>query len=175
MGLLHGRLAPPLKEQVMEQLKGGELDILFTTNVIEVGIDVPNATTLIIEDAAQFGLTQLHQLRGRVGRSGRQAHCFLLGKPKTKEGEQRLSILCETADGFQIAEADLRLRGPGEFLGLSQTGLTDLRIADLIRDIRLLDAARRDAHTLLSHDPHLEHPTHRHLAQTARHFQQLLT
>lgn len=172
-GLLHGRLPTSEKEEIMERFQRGALDVLFTTSVIEVGIDCPNATVMVIEDAGQFGLTQLHQLRGRVGRGSRPGHCFLLGKPKTKEGLERLRILCRTTDGFEIAEADLALRGPGEFHGIKQTGLSDLRIADLVRDVRLLDIARRDARDILACDPHLADPAHRHLAAAARRFQEL--
>ncbi|MFA6240691.1 MAG: ATP-dependent DNA helicase RecG, partial [Candidatus Hydrogenedentales bacterium] len=131
LGLLHGRLASAEKDEVMHRFKRGELDVLVSTTVIEVGIDCPNATTIVIEDAAQFGLTQLHQLRGRVGRGDVPSRCFLLGKPKTPDGRQRLEILCGTTSGFDIAEADLEMRGPGEFRGVRQAGLSDLRVADL--------------------------------------------
>ena len=150
LGLLHGRLSPAEKEAVMAAFRDGAIDVLVATTVIEVGVDCPRATTMVIEDAAQFGLTQLHQLRGRVGRGADQAHCFLLGEPATPEGAERLKTMCATTNGFEIAEADLRLRGPGEFHGVRQAGLTDLRTADLVRDARLLEAARRDAQELLS-------------------------
>ncbi len=150
LGLLHGRLAPAEKEAVMTAFRDGAIDVLVATTVIEVGVDCPRATTMVIEDAAQFGLTQLHQLRGRVGRGADQAHCFLLGEPATPEGAERLKTMCATTNGFEIAEADLRLRGPGEFHGVRQAGLTDLRTADLVRDARLLETARRDARELLS-------------------------
>ncbi|HOZ45470.1 MAG TPA: ATP-dependent DNA helicase RecG [Candidatus Hydrogenedentes bacterium] len=168
--LIHGRLGADEKDAVMHRFKRGEVDVLFSTTVIEVGIDVPNATTMVIEDAAQFGLTQLHQLRGRVGRGDRQSHCFLVGAPTTKEGKRRIEVLCKTNSGFEIAEEDLVLRGPGEFYGVRQAGLTDLRVADLIRDARLLDAARRDAQAILAEDPTLSAPEHRHLAQIAQQF-----
>ena len=168
--LIHGRLPPDVKDETMHRFKRGEIDILFSTTVIEVGIDVPNATTMVIEDASQFGLTQLHQLRGRVGRGDRQSHCFLLGTPGTRDGRRRLDILCKTSSGFDIAEEDLELRGPGEFHGVRQAGLTDLRVADLIRDVRLLDHARRDAQVLLERDPGLEAPQYRQLAAAARRF-----
>ncbi len=167
--LLHGRLDPGEKEDIMRSFKAGRVDVLFSTTVIEVGVDVPAATTMVIEDAAQFGLTQLHQLRGRVGRGKDQAHCFLLGKPKTKDGAKRLDILCRHDSGFEIAEADLEMRGPGEFRGVRQAGLSDLRVADLIRDVRLLDRARRDAEAILQADPRLEDPTHRMLKETGEH------
>ena len=170
-GLLHGRLSPRDKEAVMQRFKAGEIDVLFSTTVIEVGIDCPAATTMVIEDAGQFGLPQLHQLRGRVGRGAEQAHCFLVGTPKTKEGMQRLRVLCETTSGFDIAEEDLALRGPGEFHGVRQAGLDDLRLADLVRDVRLLDAARRDAQGILERDSGLSEPNMGALAEAARQFQ----
>jgi ATP-dependent DNA helicase RecG len=151
--LLHGRLDPREKDEIMQRFKAGAIDVLFSTTVIEVGIDVANATVMLIEDAAQFGLTQLHQLRGRVGRGSEQSYCFLLGEPKTRDGRQRLDVLCKCASGFDIAEQDLLLRGPGEFYGVRQAGLSDLRVADLIRDVRLLDHARRDATAMLDNDP----------------------
>lgn len=151
------------KEEIMCAFKKGEIDVLFSTTVIEVGIDVPNATTIVIEDASQFGLTQLHQLRGRVGRGAEQSYCFLMGKPKTKDGKKRLEVLCSCSSGFDIAEEDLKLRGVGEFYGIKQAGLSDLRAADLIRDSRLLDMARRDAEEILAHDPGLKEARHRDL------------
>jgi len=166
--LIHGRMPTSDKDAAMGRFKRGEVDVLFSTTVIEVGVDVPNATIIVIENAAQFGLTQLHQLRGRVGRSTRQSHCFLLGKPQTQDGRRRLEALCTMTSGFDIAEEDLQLRGPGEFYGVRQAGLTDLRVADLIRDVRLLDQARRDAQDILHIDPHMEHPEHAALAGAAR-------
>ena len=165
-GLLHGRMAFAEKDAVMHRFKRGELDVVFTTTVIEVGIDCPNATTIVIEDAPQFGLTQLHQLRGRVGRGAHPSHCFLLGKHKTPR-QERMEIMCSTNSGFDIAEADLQLRGPGEFRGVRQSGMSDLRVADLIRDVRLLDQARREAEAILRRDPELSSPEHRPLAQLA--------
>ena len=160
VALLHGRLDPREKEDALRRFQHGEIRVLFSTTVIEVGIDVPSATLMVIEDAPQFGLTQLHQLRGRVGRGEAQSFCFLLGTPTTEEGRERLRILCEKSSGFDIAEEDLRLRGPGEFHGVRQAGLSDLRAADLLRDVRLLDRARRDAQALLETDPRLDHPEH---------------
>ena len=172
-GLLHGRMASRDKEAVMEQFAAGGIDVLFSTTVIEVGIDCPNATTMVIEDAGQFGLTQLHQLRGRVGRGSEQSYCFLLGKPKTREGVERLRILCEKSSGFDIAEEDLRMRGPGEFQGVRQAGLSELRVADLVHDVRLLDGARRDAQQLLLDDPSLTWPANKALARAAARFRVL--
>lgn len=156
--LIHGRLPSAEKDAIMHRFEVGETQVLFSTTVIEVGIDVAAATIMIIEDAAQFGLTQLHQLRGRVGRGAEPGRCYLVGKPKTEEGKHRLSVMCETCDGFRIAEEDLVLRGPGEFHGLRQAGMSDLRVADLIRDTRLLEKARRDAQNLLLDDPPLKSP-----------------
>jgi ATP-dependent DNA helicase RecG len=164
-GLLHGRLDSREKESVLQAFQAGEIDVLFSTTVIEVGIDVPRATTMVIEDAQNFGLTQLHQLRGRVGRGGDLSHCFLLGPANTEESKERMRILCETNSGFDIAEADLEMRGAGEFFGTRQSGLTDLRVADLVRDARLLDQARRDACVILEHDKTLSRPEHAHLRE----------
>jgi ATP-dependent DNA helicase RecG len=161
--LLHGRLDAREKEDALTRFRAGKIDVLFSTTVIEVGIDVPAATTMVIEDAGQFGLTQLHQLRGRVGRGAEQAWCFLAGKARTEDGKRRLKILCENTSGFDIAEEDLKLRGPGEFYGARQAGLSDLRVADLIRDVRLLDQARRDARAVVDEDPRLEKPEHQPL------------
>ncbi|MBI4557879.1 MAG: ATP-dependent DNA helicase RecG [Candidatus Hydrogenedentes bacterium] len=168
--MLHGRLPNEEKAQIMHRFKTGEIDVLFSTSVIEVGMDVPSATTMVIEDAAQFGLTQLHQLRGRVGRGTEQSYCFLLEKPKTPEGKRRIEILCNTCNGFEIAEEDLKLRGPGEFQGIRQAGLSDLRVADLLRDVRLLDHARRDAEEILRKDPDLSGNEYGTLARHARTF-----
>jgi len=168
--LLHGRLDPSEKDAIMQRFKAKEIDVLFSTTVIEVGIDVDTATTMVIENADQFGLTQLHQLRGRVGRGSVQSYCFLLGKPRTEDGKKRLEILCEFTSGFDIAEADLELRGPGEFYGVRQAGLSDLRVADLIRDVRLLDQARRDAIALLECDPALNAKEHQALRKRAERF-----
>jgi ATP-dependent DNA helicase RecG len=171
--LLHGRLRPDEKDEIMRRFKDGGIDVLFSTTVIEVGIDAPKATTMVIEDAAQFGLTQLHQLRGRVGRSEWQSHCFLLGSPATDDGKRRLEIMCATNSGFEIAEEDLKLRGPGEFYGVRQAGLSDLRVADLIRDVRILDQARRDAIEILASDPLLAEPSLAVLAARSKAFESL--
>jgi ATP-dependent DNA helicase RecG len=168
VGMIHGRLPSREKEALMHHFKLGDIQVLFSTTVIEVGIDVPKATTMVIEDAGGFGLTQLHQLRGRIGRGPEQAHCFVLGTPKTPEGRRRLEILCQSSSGFDIAEEDLKLRGPGEFYGLRQAGFSDLGIADLVRDVRLLDCARRDAIDILASDPSLSEPRHRCLAVARR-------
>ncbi len=147
LGLVHGRLRPQEKEAVMNAFASGTLDVLVATSVIEVGINVPTATTMVIEDAGQFGMTQLHQLRGRVGRGDEASRCFLLGAPSTTDGVRRLEVLCGTNDGFAIAEEDLRLRGPGEVFGNRQTGFDGFRIANPIQDAEWLERATQDANT----------------------------
>jgi ATP-dependent DNA helicase RecG len=140
-----------------------ELDVLVATVVIEVGVDVPNACCMIIEDAERFGLAQLHQLRGRVGRGEDQSYCVLLADPKNDEGRLRLEAMVETCDGFRIAEVDLKLRGPGEFYGTRQSGLLRLRIANITGDTEILELARREAFDLVDRDPELEEPDHHRL------------
>ena len=152
LGLLHGRLPAEEKERTMEAFQSGEIQILVGTTVIEVGVDVPNATVMVVEQAERFGLTQLHQLRGRVGRGKRQSHCLLLAsRQQTEAARQRLAALERTNDGFEIADLDLRLRGPGEFLGTRQSGLPTLRIANLLRDKEILEWARRLANDFIEH------------------------
>ncbi len=151
VGLLHGRLDADLKDQVMRMFQKGELQILVATTVIEVGVDVPNATVMVIEHAERFGLAQLHQLRGRIGRGAAKSYCILMtGGKVTEEGQRRLDAMVRTNDGFQIAELDLELRGPGEFFGTRQAGLPSFRVANLIRDAQLLEAARREAAAVLA-------------------------
>lgn len=150
--LLHGKMKPQEKNEIMEHFKNGDFTILVSTTVIEVGVDVPNATIMIIENADRFGLAQLHQLRGRVGRGDKQSFCFLMCD---KEGVERLSILTKTNDGFKIAEEDLRLRGPGQFLGSRQSGMSDLYMANLIGDMKLLHYTRKVAEKLLTKDPEM--------------------
>jgi ATP-dependent DNA helicase RecG len=146
LGLLHGRLAPDAKERVMRAFAAGEIDILVSTTVVEVGIDVPNATVMIVEHAERFGLAQLHQLRGRVGRSGHQSYCVLLYQaPLSEEADARLKAIASTADGFVIAEEDLRLRGSGDVAGTRQAGMPSLRVADLGRDREIMEEALREA------------------------------
>lgn len=156
VGLLHGQMKPLEKEGVMEQFRRHELDILVSTVVIEVGVDVPNASVMVIEDAFRFGLSQLHQLRGRVGRGEHQSFCILISDARTPEAEQRLSIMRETTDGFKIAEADLEIRGPGDVAGTRQAGAMNLRVADLVRDLRLLETAKQCAIDILDRDPELK-------------------
>jgi len=153
LGLVHGRMAPEEKDAIMDAFRAGEIDLLVSTTVIEVGVDVPNASLILIEHAERFGLSQLHQMRGRVGRGGGKATCVLVaGKALTEEAERRLEAMRETTDGFRIAEADLEIRGPGEFFGTRQHGLPDLRVASLVRDQTLLAQAREDAFRALLGD-----------------------
>ena len=159
VGLLHGRMKPEEKEEVMRSFKERKTDILVATTVIEVGIDVPNATVMVVEHADRFGLSQLHQLRGRVGRGSARSRCILLTPGKLSEdGEKRLRVMEETNDGFRIAEADLEIRGPGDFLGTRQAGLPDFRIASILRDARILEEARREAFAIVETDPDLSLP-----------------
>ena len=170
VGLLHGRLKSNEKEQIMRAFSSGNLQVLVSTTVIEVGVDVPNASLMLVEHAERFGLAQMHQLRGRVGRSHHQAYCLLMADfPMSEEAKQRLQALTEHHDGFMIAERDLEIRGPGEFLGTRQSGLPELRVAHLIRDQRILAEARREAFALVAEDPHLSHPEHKGLSQALMH------
>jgi len=161
VGLLHGRMSPDEKEAVMSAFKARDVDILVATTVIEVGIDVPNATLMIIEHAERFGLSQLHQLRGRVGRGQARSRCILLTPGRLSEdGEKRLRVMEATTDGFRIAEADLEIRGPGDFLGTRQSGMPDFRVANILRDGALLEHARRVAFELLEADGELSSNEH---------------
>jgi ATP-dependent DNA helicase RecG len=151
VGLLHGRLDPDLKDQIMRLFQKGQLDILVSTTVIEVGVDVPNATVMVIEHAERFGLAQLHQLRGRIGRGSAKSYCVLMTAGKVSEdGDRRLDAMVRTTDGFEIAELDLQLRGPGEFFGTRQAGMPSFQVANIIRDRQLLEAAKQEAATVLA-------------------------
>ena len=164
VGLIHGRLGLEAKDAVMRAFKAGELDVLVATTVIEVGIDVPNASVMLIEHAERFGLAQLHQLRGRVGRGSARSYCVLLASALlSDEAQRRLQAMCETQDGFKIAEVDLEIRGPGEFFGTRQAGLPEFRAANLLTDGRLLEEARQEALALVERDPGLRAPDHRPL------------
>jgi ATP-dependent DNA helicase RecG len=163
LGLLHGRLKAADKEEVMRNFREGELDILVATSVVEVGIDVPNATVMLVEGADRFGLAQLHQFRGRVGRGEEASYCILVAENPTADGRDRLSVLEGSHDGFVLAEKDLKLRGPGEFFGTRQSGLPDLKMAKL-SDMNLLELARGEAVRLLKEDPQLSWPEHHLLA-----------
>jgi len=177
VGLLHGRLKSDEKERVMTAYKRGDIQVLVATTVVEVGVDVPNASVMMIEHAERFGLAQLHQLRGRVGRSGHQSYCLLMASTGTVSrlaktaGEsatasrERLEALVRSTDGFVIAEQDLRIRGPGEFFGFRQWGMPEFRVANLIRDADLLQQVRQEAFALLRHDPHLKAPMHQGLRE----------
>jgi ATP-dependent DNA helicase RecG len=166
IGLVHGQLPTAEREQTMAAFRDGRLDVLVATTVIEVGVDVPNATLAIVSQAERFGLSQLHQLRGRVGRGTHASQCLLLAHgPLSRAARQRLKALVDSHDGFHIAEVDLRLRGPGEVLGTRQSGLPELSFADPIRQSQLLDGARKLAFELVDRDPQLASPEARRLAQ----------
>ena len=160
VGLVHGKMKPREKDAVMTAFAGGELDVLVSTTVIEVGVDVPNAALMVVENADRFGLSQLHQLRGRVGRGKHQSYCVLVTSTRNPDSRARLKVLTKTTDGFQIAEEDLKLRGPGDFFGQRQHGLPQLRIADLAGDMRVLKEAQLAAQDLLERDPGLKRPEH---------------
>jgi ATP-dependent DNA helicase RecG len=169
LGLLHGRMKADDKEQVMMAFRDKETDILVSTSVVEVGIDVSNATVILIEGANRFGLAQLHQFRGRVGRGEHKSYCLLLADTVTPEAENRLQAVEKTTDGFELAEEDLRLRGPGEFFGTRQSGLPDLKLVKLT-DTKLLELARREAQTIFEKDPTLDLPEHRLLVRHLENF-----
>jgi ATP-dependent DNA helicase RecG len=174
LGLVHGRLAAAERETQMRAFRDGELDILVSTAVVEVGIDVANATVMLVEGADRFGLSQLHQFRGRVGRGEHQSYCILLSESQSEEVQERLQLMQSIYDGFRLAEEDLRLRGPGEYFGTRQTGLPDLKVARL-SDIDLLEQARDEAARLLEADPELARPEHRPLARQVSHLWGSLT
>src|SRR5207245_4380254 len=171
VGLIHGRMKAEQKDRVMADFKAGRIQVLVATTVIEVGIDVSNATVMLIEHADRFGLAQLHQLRGRVGRGTQQSYCLLLasgirGKgvgEKGSEARQRLEALVSSTDGFVIAEEDLRIRGPGEFFGVRQWGVPEFRAANLVRDAAILEQARQEAFSIVQADPSLGDPRHQAL------------
>ena len=168
VGLVHGRLKSRDKEAVMAAFVAGELDVLVSTTVIEVGVDVPNASLMIIENAERFGLSQLHQLRGRVGRGKHESWCFLMTASRSETARERLRALCATNDGFEIAQKDLDLRGPGDFFGRRQHGLPQLKVADFVEDMGLLKEARMAAEELVADDPELKKSSHRQLRRRVR-------
>jgi len=157
VGLLHGRLNADEKDAIMRRFQQGEIDVLVSTTVIEVGVDVPNASVMVVEHAERFGLSQLHQLRGRIGRGAAKSYCILMtGGKISPEGEERLKTMVRTQDGFEIAERDLELRGPGEFFGTRQAGMPGFRVANLLRDRQLLDLARTEANKIVEQkDPEI--------------------
>ena len=165
VGLMHGKLKPKEKAEVMDDFKSGRLDALVSTTVIEVGVDVPNATVMVIENAERYGLSALHQLRGRVGRGAAESWCFLVSDNASESVQKRLKFLCSTSDGFAVAQYDLETRGPGDFFGSRQHGLPTLQIADLMNDTRTLHAAQSEAVALLAEDPLLQRPEHALLAR----------
>jgi len=160
VGLLHGRMKPAEKESVMSDFRSGEIDVLVSTTVIEVGVDVPNATVMLIEHAERFGLAQLHQLRGRVGRGAHRSYCIMISAAFTDTSRERLGAMLKSSNGFDIAEEDLRIRGPGEFFGTRQSGLPDLVLGNIIRDAKIIDAARKEAFGIIEKDPRLSSPEH---------------
>jgi ATP-dependent DNA helicase RecG len=160
IGVVHGRLPAAERDQVMRAFRQGELRVLVATTVIEVGVDIPSASMMVIEGAERFGLAQLHQLRGRIGRGGGRSTCLLLAGSRAGDAGERLAVMAETSDGFKVAEADLRIRGPGEIFGTRQAGLPRLRYADLVRDAELLRLARTAAFAFFERDPDLSAPVH---------------
>jgi ATP-dependent DNA helicase RecG len=169
VGLIHGRMKADEKEAVMRAFHQGEIDVLVATSVIEVGVDVPNSTVMIVEDANRFGLAQLHQFRGRVGRGEHQSYCVLIADNESADAEERLNALTQTNDGFILAEKDLEIRGPGEFFGRRQSGLPELQLASLL-DMETLQIARSEADALLAADAWLEQPEHHLLRERVAKF-----
>ncbi|HWE92987.1 MAG TPA: ATP-dependent DNA helicase RecG [Tepidisphaeraceae bacterium] len=163
LAALHGQMKTEEKQEIMTAFRDRQTDVLIATTVIEVGIDVPNATVIVIDNAERFGLSQLHQLRGRVGRGSESSYCLLISDPPNEHTEARLRAMTQTTDGFEIAEMDLKLRGPGEFFGTRQHGLPEFKLADVTNEMELLHQAKEDAMALLTEDPRLTHPAHRHL------------
>jgi len=174
VGLLHGRMTPSEKDEVMRTFSTGETHVLVSTTVIEVGVDVPNSTLMIVMDAERFGLSQLHQLRGRVGRGEHQSYCVLIADPKSEVGQERMRIMTETDDGFELSERDLELRGPGDFFGTKQSGMPDFKVADMSSDFAVLEQARDDAAELIRSEAYwtsLEYAPLRDAAQQEQLFQ----
>lgn len=166
IGLMHGKLTSDEKDQVMRDFTANEVQILVSTTVVEVGVNVPNATIMVIYDADRFGLSQLHQLRGRVGRGEHQSFCVLMADPKSETGKERMRIMSETTDGFELSEKDLELRGPGDFFGKKQSGMPEFKVADMVHDYRALETARKDAAELVQSDAFWADPEYKELRQT---------
>ena len=163
VGLLHGQMKSADKDRIMRDFANGTIQLLVSTVVIEVGVDVPNAAVMVIENAERFGLSQLHQLRGRIGRGSEKSTCILISDAQNEEATQRFKIMCETSDGFKIANEDLKLRGPGDFFGKRQHGLPKLSLADILTDTELLMKAQRSAAEIIKKDKALELPEHARL------------
>lgn len=161
VGMVHGRMLWYEKKEIMRDFKNNKINILVATTVVEVGIDIPNATIMVIEDAQRYGLSQLHQLRGRVGRGAEQSYCILIGKNLDEISKKRLEIMTKTTDGFKIAEEDLNIRGPGEFFGIRQSGMLNFTCTNLSKDKDLLDLAREIAFNIIEKDPQLRDPLHK--------------
>jgi ATP-dependent DNA helicase RecG len=168
VGLLHGRMKAQDKREVMALFRAGEIEVLVATVVVEVGVDVPNASAIVIEGAERFGLSQLHQLRGRVCRGLHPPKCFLVGATKSEGSERRLEALENYQDGFKLSEVDLAIRGEGTLFGSRQSGMPDLKVAKLLRDVDVLVEARREAFALVAADPTLKRPDHRPLRREIR-------
>ena len=167
LGIVHGKMKPEEKDYEMQRFLKKETQILLSTTVIEVGIDVPNATVMVIENAERFGLSQLHQLRGRVGRGGNQSYCILMSKYElSADSKKRLNAMVSTNDGFEIANFDLQLRGPGDIQGTQQSGMLDFKIADIVKDEKLVAYTRNMAIQILEADPALQNPDNRKLRDT---------
>ncbi|MGD9110261.1 MAG: helicase-related protein, partial [Phycisphaerales bacterium] len=164
--LLHGQMPSSRKESTMSDFRRGKINVLVSTIVIEVGIDVPNATIMVIEEADRFGLAQLHQLRGRIGRGQSKSYCFLFAENTSEVAKSRLEIMTRSSDGFEIAEHDLKIRGPGELFSTRQHGLPDLKIANIIDDYELLVMARRYAFEMVKKDPMLTEPDHKNIRKS---------
>ena len=166
LSMVHGRMKPDEKDAEMLRFKNGETQIMVATTVIEVGVDVPNASVMVIENAERFGLSQLHQLRGRVGRGADQSHCILMsGFNLSADGRIRIETMVRTTDGFEISDVDLKLRGPGDLEGTRQSGILDLKLADIVRDEQMLRAARNTAQRLLDDDPLLQKPENQRMVR----------
>ena len=161
IGLLHGQMKPAQKNDIMERFAANEIQVLVSTTVVEVGVNVPNATVMMIENVEHFGLAQLHQLRGRVGRGGYQSYCIFMSASKSDETKERLEILNRSNDGFFIAGEDLRLRGPGDLFGIRQSGILDFKIADVFQDAEVLKIAGEEANKILKRDPELKDPSYK--------------